>query len=112
MVLRYFETRILLDHSKKRLAKAFKHFSEELFYAFVDDGRSLLQPDLHNEIPVQALRVHVEHATSGDGGGGRGLHVLSLKDQICLRRQLDYLTRHQAKLFVLIQDRVHALDPF
>ena len=45
------------------------------------------------------------------GGRRSSFEVHWLKDQVRRRRQLDDLSTHQAQLLVVIQHRVHVLDP-
>ena len=68
-----------------------------------DEAREAADPRLDDQVPAQALRVHVEHAAPRDRGGRGGLDVPRLEDEVGVRRQRDDLARHQAQLLVLVQ---------
>ena len=44
-------------------------------------------------------------------GGGGGLQVHRLKDEVGRASELDDLAAHQTQLLVVVQHRVHVLDP-
>ena len=57
------------------------------------------------------MRLHVHHAAARDGGGGRDGEIHRLEDEVHDARHGDDLATHQAELLVVVEHRVHVLDP-
>eukprot|EP00960_Hanusia_phi_P047137 758242-Hanusia_phi.AAC.8 len=73
--------------------------------------RELLQPGGNEGTPSKVRRVEVDHASARDGGWGGNSEVLYLEEEGDLRRHRDPLARHQREQLVVVQHRVHRLDP-
>eukprot|EP00964_Phaeocystis_antarctica_P055483 scaffold32640_cov63-Phaeocystis_antarctica.AAC.1 len=69
------------------------------------------QPRAHERLPAELGRLHVDHAAARDGGGRGDSEVHALEDQVHARRHGDDLARHEAELLVVVEHRVHVLDP-
>ena len=78
--LKSWHKKIMSNYCKKRVAKSVKHSRQLNSNWFRNESWKCFDPCLHNQVPVQALRVHVQHTTSGNGGRRSWLHILGLKD--------------------------------
>lgn len=93
-------------HLEPRLADKVKaawyhpgvHLQDHCLVLLSDAGRQGVEPGLHQWLPAQHGRLHVDHATPGDCGRRGHLKVHGLKDEVGGGGKLDDLTTHEAEL--------------
>ena len=68
-------------------------------------------PRPHQRPPPQLVGLQIDHPASGDGGGGRDGEVHDLENHGVVGGHLDDLARVEAELLVVVENRVHVLDP-
>lgn len=73
--------------------------------------RQTRDPARCENLPAHLIRTHVHHAISRDRSWRSFKQVFNFKHHNHLLSQFDDLSRDQAKLLVVIQDRIEILNP-
>eukprot|EP00982_Pelagococcus_subviridis_P013775 31278-Pelagococcus_subviridis.AAC.10 len=116
------EARVHGDH---RLLQVFAHEMQEAVQAGhhlhedvpklpevrLHDLRERLQVRVQKRLEPHGRRLHVNHAAPRHRRRGRNREILHLEHHRHRGRHLDDLAGHEAQLLVVVQHRVHVLDP-
>ena len=70
-----------------------------------------VEPRGEQRLPAELRRLDVDHAAARHGRGRGDGEVLHLEDHRHGRGHGDHLARHEAELLVVVEHRVHVLDP-